>query len=174
MSWLAAKAALSASWRVLAAIPPIVYVGLLALVFALASGHYREQRDEARKQYADHIQADEAALAKAKADAKAAERKQKQAMANAAAQYEQDKAHALAAKNRVIADLRAGTLKLRSQWRGCVARTGAADGAEGSDAAADLRSESAGRIVRAAADADAQVTYLQGLIRSAPACFIVP
>ena len=172
-AWLILRTLAGQAWTLARNVPAIVWVGLLAVVFAISSAHYREQRNEARKEYAAHLAADKAALDKARQDAAAAELRQKQAMAAAAADYEKDKAHALAAQNRVIADLRAGTLKLRAQWRGCLASPGTADRPEAGDGAADLRSESAGRIVRAAADADAQVKYLQGLILAAPACYKV-
>lgn len=85
-----------------------------------------------------------------------------------AAQYEQDKINAEAAAKRTADDLRAGNLRLRQQWEGCKAeRVPQANGAAGQpDAAADDRAESAGRIIRAADDADAQIMALQDFIRS--------
>lgn len=160
-------------WKFLRAIPAIVYVGLLAVVFAVSSAHYRDQRNEARAEHAAHLQADADAMAKAKAQAKAAEKAQKQAMADAAAKYEKDKADAIAKKDRVIADLHSGALRLQKRWRGCESRPGAASGPEAGDDAADLRETGAGDLVRVAANADAEVNYLQGLIRSAPTCFTV-
>lgn len=168
-----APAWLLTGWRFLRAIPPIVYVGLLALVFALASGHYRHQRDESRKDYAAHLAADKAAMAEAVKAAKAAELKQAAEMAAAQGRWAKDKADALEKQSRVIDQLRAGTLRLQNRWRGCQPGAQAPAGAEGGDAAAADRGESAGRIVRAAADADGQITYLQSLIRSAPACYVV-
>lgn len=85
-----------------------------------------------------------------------------------AAQYEREKVNAQAAADRTIADLRAGTLRLRERWQGCEARSMSAPaGASGEpDAAAADRAESAGRIVRAADEADAQIRALQDFIRS--------
>ena len=85
-----------------------------------------------------------------------------------AAQYEQDKLNAEAAAKRTADDLRAGNLRFRKLWEGCQAeRVPQANGAAGQpDAAADDRAESAGRIVRAADDADAQIRALQDFIRS--------
>lgn len=84
-----------------------------------------------------------------------------------AAQYEQDKIHAEADAKRVVADLRTGNLRLRSMWEGCQARLPQADGSPGEpDASSDDRAESAGRIVRAADEADAQIKGLQDFIRS--------
>ena len=85
-----------------------------------------------------------------------------------AAQYEQDKIDAEAAAKRTADDLRAGNLRLRQQWEGCKAGgVPKANRAAGQpDAEADDRAESAGRIVRAADDADAQIMALQDFIRS--------
>jgi hypothetical protein len=65
----------------------------------------------------------------------------------------------------VAADLRAGNLRLREQWRGCEARgvPDAAAGSGGADAAADLRAASTGRIVGAGAKADQQIRCLQAI-----------
>ena len=86
-----------------------------------------------------------------------------------AAQYERDKQDAEAAAKRTADDLRAGNLRLRAQWQGCEARRmPEASGATGEpDGAADDRAESAGRIVRAADEADAQIRALQQFVREA-------
>ena len=85
-----------------------------------------------------------------------------------AAQYEQDKINAKADAKRIVADLRTGNLRLRKLWEGCQAeRVPQADRAAGQpDASADDRAESAGRIVRAAREADDQIRALQDFIRS--------
>lgn len=106
----------------------------------------------------DAIRDSEAARAK---EADAAKR------ANAVAeQYEKDKQDAEKSGKRVADDLRAGNLWLRKQWRGCEDRVPEAGAGSGEpDAAADDRAESAGRIVRAAEEADAQIRALQDFIR---------
>lgn len=85
-----------------------------------------------------------------------------------AAKYEQDKIDAEAAAKRTADDLRAGNLRLRERWQGCEARrVPNANGAAGQpDASAEDRAESAGRIVRAAREADDQIRALQDFIRS--------
>ncbi len=85
-----------------------------------------------------------------------------------ATQYEQEKADA-ESKGLAVADgLRAGNLRLQQRWQGCeasrVSDLGA--GIAQSDAGADDRSSSAGRIVRAAAQCDAQVRGLQAQVRA--------
>lgn len=96
------------------------------------------------------------------------------AKANAlAAQYEQEKADAQAASDRLVADLRAGNQRLHLRWQAAAATSelsAAAAAASLADGAADDRIQSAGRIVGAAAACDAQVMALQAFARlcSAP------
>lgn len=80
-----------------------------------------------------------------------------------AQQYEQDKARAEADSKRLAADLRAERVRLRPEWR-CVPQ--AAAGTREPDAAADDRAASASRVVRAAAEADAQIRQLQEILRA--------
>lgn len=68
---------LSAALKFAAAIPLWVWCLLLALVFALASAHYRDQRNDAREQtqavkaaYAEHLAKDRDAVRRAKTLAK--------------------------------------------------------------------------------------------------------
>lgn len=99
---------------------------------------------------------------------RAEERMRARYIAGIGAAYEEGKANAQAAADRAVADLRAGNLQLRDRWQGCEARrvSGPAAPAGEPDAAADDRIESAGRIVRAAAECDAQVRGLQALIQA--------
>ena len=84
------------------------------------------------------------------------------------AAYEKGKADAEANAKRIVADLRAGNLVLRERWSACKAGDGlpnpAANTSEPDTGTAD-RDESAGRIVQAAAQCDAQVKGLQNLLR---------
>ncbi len=107
------------------------------------------------------------ARAKALSEVIEAERAAAKRANEIAAQYEQDKINAEADAKRIVADLRTGNMRLRGLWEGCEARLPQADGTTGQpDAEADDRAESAGRIVRAADDADAQIRALQDFIRS--------
>lgn len=94
------------------------------------------------------------------------ERKQADAANQVAANYEKERNDAQSRADRLTADLRAGTVRLREPWRTCpaVPEAGAAAG-EPHDAT-DHRAESAGRVVRAADDADAQIRALQEFIRT--------
>ena len=85
-------------------------------------------------------------------------------LARIAATYEQDKIDAQAAADRVVSDLRAHNLRLQNRWAGCPAVPQATPTAGQPDAAADDRAESAGRIVRAAAECDATVRGLQAIV----------
>ena len=81
-------------------------------------------------------------------------------------------ANAVESQQKTVADLRDGNLRLRQQWAGCQATRpvpGVAGGEREDDGGAELRNEAAGRIVRAGADADTQVIYLQGVVRACQA-----
>lgn len=81
-------------------------------------------------------------------------------------------ANAVKEQQRVVADVRAGTLRLQKQWAGCpasVAGAGDARPVPGTDAGAELRATGAGDLVRAADDADIQVAGLQDYARACQA-----
>lgn len=95
------------------------------------------------------------------------ERQYAQRLQAIATRYEGDKNAIERQAASDLADLRSGNLRLREQWRGCEARQAEVGGAASqSDGGADLRAESASRIIRAAAECDAQVTGLQRVILS--------
>lgn len=75
----------------------------------------------------------------------------------------------------VVADLRAGNVRLRQLWTGCVqaAPAGKATGPapEGQDGASELRAEAAGRVVRVGADANNQVIWLQAELNATRALY---
>lgn len=97
----------------------------------------------------------------------AVERQRAQQAAAVAEKFEQEKRDAESKGAAVVAGLRAGNLRLQQRWAGCeVAVPAVAAPAGEPDAAPADRAESAGRIVRAAADCDAQVRGLQALIEA--------
>lgn len=109
------------------------------------------------------------AQAKAEAEARAKEQTSAAAMAAIDARHAQELKDAQAKSDAVIADLRDGTLRLRREWAGCQATagvSGAATGAGEPDGAAELRAASAARVVRVAAEADAQIRVLQAVIQA--------
>ena len=84
------------------------------------------------------------------------------------AAYEKGKSDAEATAKRTVADLRAGNLVLRDRWASCQASADlprAAANPSEPDAGTGDREESAGRIVQAADQCDAQVKGLQELLR---------
>jgi hypothetical protein len=137
---------------------------MCALVLLLATGvqtlrlHYVEGRNTKLAQVLGHATAD-AQIAARKAEAEKA-----QAIATIADKYEQDKRDADEAQKRLVADLRAGNVRLQNRWRGCVSDI-AATAAERDAAAAD-RDASAARVVRAARDADDQIRALQAIVKA--------
>lgn len=119
--------------------------------------------EQARDAARDELSAAQAALGQARTIIDT-ERRRAAAAAEVAARYEQEKADALATHDRVVADLRNGQLRLHARWQASIASdelSSAAAGAAIADAAAPDREESAGRIVQAAAQCDAQVRALQ-------------
>lgn len=152
-------------WRIAAAVLGALAVALLIAGLFLQNRATRAVvRADAERARAEASEAELQAVSKARDQEREAAKR-----ANAiAAQYEQDKLNAESAAKRTADDLRAGNLRLRQQWEGC--KAGGVHQANGSagqpDAAADDRAESAGRIVRAAEEADAQIRGLQEFIRS--------
>ena len=115
-----------------------------------------------------HLSEDREAETKAKDKAREDRDKLADAQNAVSAAYEKGKRDAEQTSKRVVADLRAGNLILRDRWTSCQTSSGlprpAADTSE-SDAGTADRDESAGRIVQAAAQCDAQVKGLQNLLR---------
>lgn len=110
-------------------------------------------------------------------DRAASERAARQAEANHRAALRQlEQAHAQEMEDArlneaaVVADLRAGHLRLQRLWRGCEDATARVPDtpatAGGADGESGLRAEAAARIVRAGAEADAQVRGLQAAVKA--------
>jgi hypothetical protein len=142
-----------------------IYAALALVLLAITGGwYYGHTRYEAG--IAAQRAVTEAQAAKFAEQAKAAEQAQAAQLSTIAQQYEQDKADAQAKADRTIADLRAGTVRLRKQWT-CPAQVpGAAAGSAEPDADAQLREQGAGDLVRLAAEADAQIRGLQAAVKA--------
>jgi hypothetical protein len=147
-----------------------VIAALIIAAAGFAVGHHlaAEAGETALAKNQSAWDAERAKLASDRADAitaqQAAEQKQAQAISQAAANYEKGKADAEASNAAVVAGLRNGTLRLRDQWATCQASSAAVSSAASGrqpDGSSDDREASAGRIVRAAAQCDAQVVGLQ-------------
>ena len=115
---------------------------------------------------AEHLAADRKAESDHKDKIRQLEQDLATAQAGVSEAYEKGKKDAEAAGAAVTADLRAGNLRLQQRWAGCEKQrlSDATAPAGEPDAAAGDREESAGRIVRAAAQCDAQVRGLQELL----------
>lgn len=138
---------------------------LMALSFA-AGWSWRGSRADAAINKAALAQSK--AETAAQADARAAEHASARRANEIAESYERGKQDAQVTSDRIAGDLRAGNLKLRDAWAGCETQrlSDAAASASKPDAGADDRAASASRIVRAAAEADAQIRGLQALVKA--------
>ncbi|MDR0701301.1 MAG: hypothetical protein LBF61_02660 [Azoarcus sp.] len=102
------------------------------------------------------------------ADVLSRERRLAQRLADESQRYEQERKNAQETSDRVARSLRSNALQLRQRWAGCeAARLPATPpAARQPDATAADRADSAGRIVRAADECDAQVKGLQALLKA--------
>jgi hypothetical protein len=145
-------------------------LAVLAVAAGMLAMHFRGSLAVSRARVAVAEQrADQLGDAlKASEKARAAEHAQALKFQGIADNYLQEKADAQAKADRTIADLRAGTVRLRSQWQGCQARGVSAAPASASqpDADAQLRSKGASDLVRIAAEADAQIRGLQAALKA--------
>jgi Bacteriophage lysis protein. len=141
----------------------VAAIALIAGAFAL--GHHGAAQDGALElaKYQQGVAQDNQRATAAQLEY---ERAQAVQFDETAKKFEQDKANAKATSDRVVADLRSGNLRLQQRWATQVLASQAATaaGPGGADAGADDRAESAGRIVRAAAECDAQVRGLQDIL----------
>lgn len=106
-------------------------------------------------------------VALAETRARQAEHRHAADMARIGLEHQEALKDAQASSDRLVADLRAGTVRLQDRWRSCAARlpgVGASSG--GADEEARLQAESLGRIDRAVAQCEAQIIGLQGVTQS--------
>lgn len=98
------------------------------------------------------------------------------ALAAASTHYQEELKNAKANSDRLVADLRAGNVKLQDRWHACVAASvvpSPAGSAGADDAGSRLRAEGEGSVlgdiadqVRDADEADAWIKYLQSVVRA--------
>lgn len=153
-------------------------VAALALLFgAFLFGHHVEHQARVaevagiRQANAEALADANAKRANAEQAARDIEAKRVADMASLDANYQKELSDAKTVSDRTIADLQSGTLRLRDRFT-CAAGSGGLSGTAQAgtstssvDAAADDRNASASRIVRAAAECDAQVKALQDVVR---------
>lgn len=100
--------------------------------------------------------------------ARTTEQQAGQALATIGDKHEQDREAAETVPDAVVADLRAGNLRLRREWQGCEAQrlSDAAAGASERDALAASRDALTGDLVRVGRDADDQLRACQAVVRA--------
>ena len=101
-------------------------------------------------------------------ETRATEHKQAESLATIGAKHEQDREAAATVPAAVVADLRAGALRLRDGWAGCETQrlSDASAAATERDAATKRREEFAGSVVRVGRDADDQLRACQAVIQA--------
>ena len=149
----------------------LIIAAMLGLGGAGAAGYYKGKVDAervAKLAMDEHLVEDREAERAATETANRYKDELATAQNAVSAAYEKGKVDAEENAKRVVADLRAGNLILRDRWTSCQASSGlprpTPDTSEPDARTAD-RDESAGRIVQAAAQCDAQVKGLQSLLR---------
>lgn len=149
-----------------------IVVFVFAVILAFGAGYGKGSSDAkiaADLAMSEHLRSDTKAENQAKEQAQEAANKIAVAQAAASAAYEKGKQDAEKTGKRVVTDLRAGGLVLRDSWSPCRAGFGMPEAPAATsepDASTSDREESAGRIVQAAAQCDAQVRGLQESILS--------
>lgn len=133
---------------------------IYSLALAVYFDHMGASREREKNEAANTKAANAALLAQ-----KAQDEKLAAAYDQIATEYERGKKDAQAIADRVVADLRSEQLRLRNRWT-CPKLPEAETSPGEPDAAKRDREESAGRIVRAAAECDRQVSQLQEIIRA--------
>ena len=146
---------------------------LLALGLAFAAGAWGGYAPGAAKAAKaelalSNVQRDAAQqVALAETRARQAEHRHAADMARIGREHQEALKDAQASSDRLVADLRAGTVRLRQQWRSCAANVpGTGAGAGGTDEEAGLQAESVGRIDRAVGECEAQILGLQDVTQA--------
>lgn len=162
MTWVAVLR-LIGGWRAAAFLALAIGVGVLCGIQTVRLNATQTSYDG----YKDRVIAATAKAAKAAATARDASHIAREAYywksGEAENAYQAGRDSAIQAQAVLVSDLRSGIVRLRNEWRGCGVREGgpATGTTQGPDEEADLRAEGAGNLVRAAADADNQVIWLQ-------------
>lgn len=147
-----------------------------ALVASLAWGGWQwrgkqaalTEAAEAHTALADYRREAAETIARFEVEARATEQRHAADMSRIGREHREELDHAQTAADRLVADLRAGNVRLQERWRGCAAASlpSTGGGPGGADEGARDREESASRIVLAARQCDAQVKGLQKVVLS--------
>lgn len=162
-------------------IDTVLRYAVAVLIFALISSntgwlvHSRglaSERDAAIAARATLAADVAAARAEFEAKARKQEREQRDALAGVRVIFDREMTDAQTKHDAVVADLRAGTLRLRRHWEARVATAelsaAAAAGARAgeADADAELRGRDSADLVRLGAECDSQIRGLQSAVRA--------
>lgn len=128
---------------------------------AFADGRAVERAAHRQAVMAANLKAAKAEL-RASTIAREAEQKHGARMLALAAQHTKELTDATTSRDRTIADLRTGAVRLRDHWT-CPNATAAAADPGRADDAAELREEGAADLVRLLDEADADIRYWQGV-----------
>lgn len=144
---------------------PIAALALAVLLLSWAYGAgYSRANDRCKVESAKAMAHLAKQIQAKQAEARDAEARAAKAQQAIGAAYEQGKRDAQRKADAVVAGLRAGSERLRDEWRVCEASEAAAT-AGLADARARLREEGAGNLIGAGAEADAWIKGLQDVIR---------
>lgn len=148
----------------------LIYTAIVGLIGHAVGGWQGNKRAAKAELALSHLKRDTAyQLAEAEAKAREIERRRVESIAEIEAKHASELGRIESEVEALVSDLRAGNLRLHQRWQACTAtgELSAAAARSGiADAGADDRAESASRIVRAAAECDAQVRGLQAVIRA--------
>lgn len=148
------------------ALVALMAVGLFGLGHHVAAADGDTKLAKAEAVYAKERLALATEAATAESSARLADQVKAKALSDIAEQHEKDKKHAQEDADRLVGDLRSGVVRLRDEWATCRATSQVLVAAGGSkpDAVPDDQAASAGRIVRAAQDADDTIRALQATL----------
>lgn len=141
------------------------YLALMALS-AWGGWEWRDRSADAER--ATTVAQHATELADAQAKAREAEQAKAREVARIAAEYEAQIDEIRTNAGRLTADLRAGNVRLRDHWQGCIATSrvsGDATAARLADEARQLQAESLERIAQITGEADAKERALQEYAR---------
>lgn len=143
----------------------LIYTAIVGLI-GHSVGERQGNRRAAKAELAlSHMERDTAyRLAEAEAKAREIERRRVESIAEIEAKHASELGRIESEVEALVSDLRAGNLRLRQHWQASIATcelSGSAAAALHAEHQAQLRAESAARIVRLGAEADAQIRALQ-------------
>jgi membrane protein involved in colicin uptake len=144
---------------------PLWVWAVIALVAAGAwygSSRHDAGLAEGRVELAAHLEADKEATAKFNAETVKKDAAQAEALAQIGFRYEREKADALKAQDSIIADLRAGTVRLRDRFRTCpsVSQTPAGAGVDNGETDSGFNQTDAATAFGIAGDGDTGIIQL--------------